>query len=90
MSGVARNVGPVNLPRTASPTLDVATPGVRVVPLASGRWRIVGRTGALLGLLEAADGGGYRALRFSVRERGYRMLGDFRSATDAADALRFG
>lgn len=77
----------MNLPAT---TLDVRTPGVQVVPLASGRWRILGRTGALLGLLEAGGDGEYRALRFSVPERGYRVLGEFRTATDAADALRFG
>jgi hypothetical protein len=77
----------VNLPATA---LDIRTPGVRVVPLAGGRWRILGRTGALLGLLETDGDGEYRALRFSVRERGYRLLGEFRTATDAADALRFG
>ena len=77
----------MNLAATA---LDVTTPGVQVVPLASGRWRVLGRTGALLGLLEAGDDGAFRALRFSVRERGYRLLGEFRTATDAADALRFG
>lgn len=70
--------------------LDVATPGVRLTPLAGGKWRAVGRSGALLGHLEALDGGGFRATRFSVRERGYRMLGEFPSATAAADALRFG
>jgi hypothetical protein len=43
----------------------------------------------LLGHLKAVAGGEYRAMRFSVRERGFRMLGDFRTATDAADALRF-
>jgi hypothetical protein len=89
MSEVARNLGRVNLPPTSSPALEVTTPGVRLVALASGRWRVLGRTGALLGLLEPVDEG-FRALRFSVRERGYRMLGDFRSATAAADALRFG
>lgn len=77
----------MNLPATA---LDVRTPGVQVVPLASGRWRILGRTGALIGLLETGDDGEFRALRFSVRERGYRLLGQFRTATDATDALRFG
>lgn len=77
----------MNLPATA---LHVRTPGVQVVPLAGGRWRIVGRTGALIGLLESGDDGEYRALRFSVRERGYRLLGQFRTATDATDALRFG
>ncbi len=77
----------MNLPATA---LDVRTPGVQVVPLASGRWRILGRTGALIGLLERSDDDGFRALRFSARERGYRLLGQFRTATDATDALRFG
>lgn len=85
---VARSFCRVNLP--VSVPLDVSTPGVRVVPLASGRWRVVGRTGALLGHLESGDEGGFRAMRFSVRERGYRMLGEFRTATAAADALRFG
>ena len=77
----------MNLAATA---LDVGTPGVQVVPLAGGRWRILGRTGALLGFLETGEHGEFRALRFSVRERGYRLLGEFRTATEAADALRFG
>jgi hypothetical protein len=81
----------MNLP-AAVPTLEVATPGVRVVPLASGRWRVTSRSGGLLGHLEQveSEGGAFRAMRFSVRERGFRVLGDFRTATDAADALRFG
>jgi hypothetical protein len=41
-------------------------------------------------LLEPAESGEYRAMRFSVRDRGYRTLGEFRTATDATDALRFG
>lgn len=77
----------MNLPATA---LDVATPGVRVVPLASGKWRVVGLSGALLGHLETGADGEFRAMRFSVRERGFRLLGAFHTATDAADALRFG
>ena len=76
----------MNLPATV---VDIRTPGVDVVPLASGKWRVVSRSGALLGHVEPA-GEGYRAMRFSVRERGFRMLGEFRTATDAADALRFG
>jgi hypothetical protein len=83
----------MNLPATVPP-LEVATPGVKVVPLASGRWRVTSRSGRLLGHLEAADlengGGGFRAMRFSVRERGFRMLGEYRTATDAADALHYG
>jgi hypothetical protein len=83
----------MNLPATVPP-LEVATPGVQVVPLASGRWRVTSRSGRLLGHLEAvsSDGGdeGFRAMRFSVRERGFRMLGEYRTATDAADALHYG
>jgi hypothetical protein len=78
----------VNLPATIA--LDVTTPGVRVTALASGKWRVTTRTGALLGHLEAVGPGEFRAMRFSVRERGFRRLGEFRSASDAADALRFG
>jgi hypothetical protein len=69
--------------------LEITTPGVRLTPLAGGKWRVTGRTGALLGHLEAV-GDEFRAMRFSVRERGFRALGVFRTATDAADALRFG
>lgn len=69
--------------------LDVTTPGVHVTPLASGNWRVTTRAGGLLGLLEPAESGEYRALRFSVRDRGYRTLGQFRTATDATDALRY-
>jgi hypothetical protein len=78
----------VNLPVTDA--LEVTTPGVRVTPLASGKWRVTNRTGGLLGMLEPAESGEYRAMRFSVRDRGYRALGEFRTATDATDALRFG
>jgi hypothetical protein len=78
----------VNLPATAPP-LEVTTPGVRVVALASGRWRVTSRTGGLLGHIERGDDG-FRAMRFSVRERGFRMLGEYRTATDAADALHYG
>lgn len=82
---------------TAPPPLRVATPGVTLVPLASGRWRVVGRTGALLGHIEPAEGTEgtaestvFRAVRFSPRERAFRSLGEFHTAEAAADALRFG
>lgn len=86
VSVVGRSFSGVNLP---APALDVATPGVRITPLASGKWRVTNRSGGLLGLLEPAESGEYRAMRFSVRDRGYRTLGEFRTATDATDALRF-
>jgi hypothetical protein len=76
----------MNLPMTT--TLEVATPGVRLTSLASGKWRVTTRTGGLLGHLEEVDGE-FRAMRFSVRHRGFRALGTFRTATDATDALRF-
>ena len=78
----------MNSPSTVA--LEVTTPGVRLTALASGRWRVNSRTGGLLGMLEPAESGEYRALRFSVRERGFRTLGQFRTATDATDALRYG
>jgi hypothetical protein len=77
----------MNLPTVG--VLDVTTPGVRLTPLASGNWRVTNRSGGLLGLLEPAESGEYRAMRFSVRDRGFRTLGEFRTATDATDALRF-
>jgi hypothetical protein len=76
----------MNLPVTT--TLEVSTPGVRLTALSSGKWRVTTRTGTLLGNLEEVDGE-FRAMRFSVRYRGFRALGTFRTATDAADALRF-
>jgi len=83
----------MNLPATIAP-LEVATPGVQVVPLASGRWRVTSRSGRLLGHLEAVPSASgddaFRAMRFSVRERGFRMVGEYRTATDAADALHYG
>ena len=75
----------MNLP--FSPDLEVSTPGVRVVALASGRYRVLSRSGALLGLLEPTAHG-VRAQRFSVRQRGFLDLGEFSTATRAADALR--
>jgi hypothetical protein len=82
----------VNLLTPAAP-LEVSTPGVSLVPLAGGRWRVTSRTGAMLGHLEAIQDESeprFRAMRFSVRQRGFRMLGEFRTATAATDALRFG
>lgn len=75
----------MNLP--LSPDLEVATPGVRVVALASGRYRVLSRSGALLGLLEPTAHG-VQARRFSVRERRFRDLGEFSTATRAVDELR--
>lgn len=77
----------MNLP-LLHPDLEVATPGVRVVALASGRYRVLSRTGALLGMLEPTVDG-VRARRFSVRDRRFLDLGEFPTATRAADALRY-
>lgn len=77
----------MNLPSTVA--LDVATPGVQLTRLASGKWRVTNRSGGLLGMLEPIESGGFRAMRFRVRDRGFRALGEFRTATDATDALRY-
>ena len=69
-------------------------PGVRAVPLSGGLWRVVSASdGAVLGHVEAVDDEGgrrYRAKRFAVRERRFREIGEFRTSTDAVDAVRFG
>lgn len=74
---------------TTEPRLQIRTPGVRVVPLRGGKWRVTSRDGALLGFFEATGNGEFRATRYSVRERRFRVLGEFRNATSATDALRY-
>jgi hypothetical protein len=75
-------------------SLDVTASGVQMVALAGGVWRIISTRGAeMLGHLEAVDderGRRYRAKRFVVRERRFRVIGEFWTATDAVDAVRFG
>ncbi len=82
----------MNLATAATP-LERSFPGIAVVPLANGSWRVTRRDGVLVGNVEpVADAGGqrFRARRFSMRERGFRPIGEFWTPTEAVDALRFG
>lgn len=76
---------------TITPTLRVGTP-VRLMPAASGLWRVVDGKGRIIGHLETVaqrHGVRYRARRFHAAARAFRDLGDFWSADDAIDCLRF-
>ena len=83
----------MNLPAPAVP-LDISTPAVRAIPVNGGVWRVVAAHGGeMLGHIEAVDddpGPRYRAKRFVVRERRFRILGDFWTPADAVDAVRYG
>ena len=55
-------------------------------------WRVIDRTGLVIGHLQAlADDAGlrYRATRFNARTRAFRALGDFWSPDDAVECLRY-
>jgi hypothetical protein len=65
---------------------------VRLAPAAPSLWRVVDTAGRVIGHLQAlADDAGvrYRARRFHSTTRAFRDLGDFWSADDAIDCLRF-
>lgn len=75
------------------PGRDLGALGLTLVPLNGAQWRVTGRDGLVFGHLEQIDGPTgprYRGKRFSVRERGFRMLGDFATLGEAVDAIRFG
>ena len=66
--------------------------GLRLQSAAPTLWRVVDRTGKVIGHIQAhGEQGGtrYRAQRFSPMARVFRALGDFWSADDAIDCLRF-
>lgn len=82
----------MNLATAASP-LERSFPGIAVVPLANGSWRVTRRDGTLVGNVEpVAEEAGtrYRAKRFTPRDRGFRPIGEFWTPAEAVDALRFG
>ena len=74
-----------------TPRLRHGTP-VHLMPAAAGLWRVVDARGRIIGHLEAVAqvyGVRYRARRFHAASRAFRDLGDFWSADDAIDCLRF-
>ena len=75
-----------------APALRRGTP-VRLATAVAGLWRVVDGAGVIIGHLEAVPhpyGVRYRARRFHAGARAFRDLGDFWSADDAVDCLRFG
>lgn len=81
---------------TETPTLDApivpAGVPVRLLDAAPSLWRVVDRSGRVIGHLQAlAQPGGirYRARRFQSASRVFLELGEFWSPADALDCLRF-
>lgn len=69
-------------------------PGVplRLLDAAPSLWRVVDRSGRVIGHLQAITQGGgirYRARRFQAASRAFLELGEFWSASDALDCVRF-
>lgn len=69
-------------------------PGVPVLlaDAAPALWRVIDRSGRVIGHLQALGQGGsvrYRARRFHAASRAFLELGEFWSAADAIDCLRF-
>ncbi|GAA1990554.1 hypothetical protein [Microbacterium pumilum] len=65
---------------------------VRLATAAPALWRVIDRSGRVIGHLQAmaeAAGVRYRARRFHAPSRAFRDLGEFWSAADAVDCLRF-
>jgi len=81
----------IDLTSPPAPALRFGTP-VRLVRAAASLWRVADSGGRIIGHLEAVAGPGgtrYRARRFHPASRMFRDLGDFWSADDAIDCLRF-
>ncbi|MGN6324729.1 hypothetical protein [Pseudolysinimonas sp.] len=80
------------LPRSAP--LPVVRPraGLRLVALHGGLTRVLQSDGGVIGYVETLDEQGgtrFRAKRMLPRAAGFRIVGEFWSADEALDALRF-
>jgi len=65
---------------------------VRLVSAAPALWRIVDRSGRVIGHLQAIgheQGVRYRARRYHAPTRAFRDLGEFWSADDAVESVAF-
>jgi len=77
--------------RLAAPAIPGGS-SVRLAVAAPALWRVIDRSGRVIGHIQALAEGPevrYRARRFHARSRSFRNLGDFWSAGDAIDCLRF-
>lgn len=66
--------------------------GARLVPAAPDLWRVLRPDGRILGHLQRVDsarGVRYRARRYHLPTRAFLELGEFWSADDAVQCLRF-
>ena len=75
----------------SQPPLAADTP-VRLTSAAPALWRVVDASGRVIGHLQASaqrQGVRYRARRFHSASRTFRELGEFWSADDAIECLRF-
>lgn len=76
---------------TVTPALSPATP-CRLVAVTGSLWRVLDAKGIVIGHLRAIPLGTavrFRASRYHPASRGFRDLGEFWSADDAVDCLRF-
>ncbi|MBN9152865.1 MAG: hypothetical protein J0I44_05725 [Microbacterium sp.] len=74
-----------------TPALRRGTP-LQLLAVGNGRWRVMDAAGRIAGHLDALldpRGVRYRARRYHPGSRAFRDLGDFWSADDAVDCLRF-
>jgi hypothetical protein len=77
-------------PAVDSPGLS-PTKNLRLVAAAPALWRVLDRSGRVIGHLQAVVQGHdirYRARRFHAPSRTFRDIGEFWSADDALDCLR--
>lgn len=84
----------MNLTDSTSISVPAIPPGVplRLLDAAPALWRVVDRSGRVIGHLQAlahSNGVRYRARRFHAASRAFLELGEFWSAADALDCLRF-
>ena len=78
-------------PVPGTPSLSRA--GARLLPAAPALWRILDRSGRVIGHLQAVRQGSdirYRARRYHAPSRAFRDLGEFWSADDAVECVRLG
>lgn len=77
----------------AAPAPRLARPsGLRLAPAAPGMWRVLRSDGLIVGHLQACDdarGTRYRARRYRLDRQVFVDVGEFWSADDAVDALRY-
>lgn len=82
----------LDAPAAPAPAMSPRT-RVRLIPVATAMWRVVDPTGRAMGHLQrltAPQGERYRARRFHAASGSFRDVGEFWSAQDAVDALRYG